>query len=114
MQALREVAACGSVIDPQAVEALVRGRARLRASALKHLTPRELEVPREMAQGRGNARIAAQLHLSESSVESTAWHRDVTPAPHALVTIWWRRAARAGRHHHSCHPGLRGSVVLWA
>ena len=26
MQALREVAACGSVIDPQVVEALVRGR----------------------------------------------------------------------------------------
>ena len=51
------------------VEALVRSRARVRASALKSLTPRELEVPREMAAGRGNAGIAAHLHLSESSVE---------------------------------------------
>jgi len=59
----------GSVIDSQVVEALVRGRARLRASALKNLTPRELDVLREMAQGRGNVGIAAQLYLSESSVE---------------------------------------------
>ena len=69
LEALREVSAGGSVIDPQVVEALVRGRARVRASALKDLTPRELDVLREMAQGRGNAGIAAQLHLSESSVE---------------------------------------------
>jgi DNA-binding NarL/FixJ family response regulator len=69
VEALREVAVGGSVIDPQVVEALVRGRARLRTSALKNLTPRELDVLREMAQGRGNAGIAADLHLSESSVE---------------------------------------------
>ena len=69
LEALREVSAGGSVIDPQVVEALVRGRARVRASALRDLTPRELDVLREMAQGRGNAGIAAHLHLSESSVE---------------------------------------------
>ena len=63
------VSAGGSLIDPQVVEALVRGRARVRASALKDLTPRELDVLGEMAQGRGNAGIAAHLHLSESSVE---------------------------------------------
>ena len=59
----------GSVIDPQVVEALVHARTRLHASALTDLTPRELDVLREMAQGRGNAGIAAELHLSESSVE---------------------------------------------
>jgi DNA-binding CsgD family transcriptional regulator len=32
------------------------------------LTPRELDVLREMAAGRSNARVAAHLHLSESSV----------------------------------------------
>ena len=69
LEALREVSTGGSVIDPQVVEALVRGRARVRASALRNLTPRELDVLREMAQGRGNAGIAAHLHLSESSVE---------------------------------------------
>ena len=67
LDALREVSIGGSVIDPQVVEALVRRRARLRASVLKNLTPRELDVLREMAQGRGNAGIAAQLYLSESS-----------------------------------------------
>jgi DNA-binding NarL/FixJ family response regulator len=69
LEALREVSDGGSLIDPQVVEALVRGRARVRASALRDLTPRELDVLREMAQGRGNAGIAAHLHLSESSVE---------------------------------------------
>jgi DNA-binding NarL/FixJ family response regulator len=69
LEALREVVTGGSVIDPQVVEALVRGRARVRASALRDLTPRELDVLREMAAGRGNAGIAAQLHLSESSLE---------------------------------------------
>ena len=69
LSALREVAAGGSVIDPMVVEALVARRARLRESPLAKLTARELDVLREMAQGRGNAGIAARLTLSESSVE---------------------------------------------
>ncbi len=69
LDALREVSRGGSVIDPQVVEALVHARTRLHASALTDLTPRELDVLREMAQGRGNAGIATELHLSESSVE---------------------------------------------
>jgi DNA-binding NarL/FixJ family response regulator len=69
LSALRQVAAGGSVIDPMVVEALVARRARLRESPLAKLTTRELDVLREMAQGRGNAGIAARLTLSESSVE---------------------------------------------
>jgi DNA-binding NarL/FixJ family response regulator len=69
LSALREVVSGGSVIDPQVVDALVTRRVRLRESPLARLTPRELDVLREMAQGRGNAGIAAHLHLSESSVE---------------------------------------------
>ncbi|GAA1869479.1 response regulator [Asanoa iriomotensis] len=69
LSALREVAAGGSVVDPLIVEVLVARRARLRESPLSRLTPRELEVLRTMAQGRGNAGIAAELRLSESSVE---------------------------------------------
>ncbi len=57
------------MIDPKVVEALVTRRARLRESPLANLTARELDVLREMAQGRGNAGIAAHLALSESSVE---------------------------------------------
>ena len=69
LAALREVTSGGLVIDPQVVDALVSRRARLRESPLARLTPRELDVLREMAQGRGNAGIAAELSLSESSVE---------------------------------------------
>ena len=69
LAALREVAAGGSVIDPAVVDALVSRRVRLRESPLARLTPRELDVLREMAQGRGNAGIARELALSESSVE---------------------------------------------
>lgn len=69
LAALREAAAGGSVIDPKVVEALVTRRARLRESPLARLTPRELDVLREMAQGRGNAGIAQRLSLSESLVE---------------------------------------------
>ena len=69
VDAIRQVAEGGSVIDPKVVEALVTRRARLRESKLASLTGRELDVLREMAQGRGNAGIAAHLALSESSVE---------------------------------------------
>jgi DNA-binding NarL/FixJ family response regulator len=69
LSALQEAAAGGSVIDPQVVDALVTRRVRLRESPLARLTPRELDVLREMAQGRGNAGIAQELSLSESSVE---------------------------------------------
>jgi DNA-binding NarL/FixJ family response regulator len=69
LSALREVTCGGSVVDPQVVEALVTRRARLRDSPLARLTARELDVLREMAKGRGNAGIAQELSLSESSVE---------------------------------------------
>lgn len=47
--ALRAVVRGRSVIDPRVVEALVTRRARLRSSPLAQLSPRELEVLREMA-----------------------------------------------------------------
>jgi len=69
LAALRAVADGESVVDPQVVDALVARRTRLRESPLARLTARELDVLREMAQGRGNTGIAAELSLSESSVE---------------------------------------------
>jgi DNA-binding NarL/FixJ family response regulator len=69
LSALRAVAGGGSMIDPQVIDALVARRVRLRESPLARLTPRELDVLREMAQGRGNKSIASELALSESSVE---------------------------------------------
>jgi DNA-binding NarL/FixJ family response regulator len=69
IQALREVAGGGSVIDPVVVEALVARHSRTKRSALARLTPREVDVLREMAQGKTNAGIEAALHLSTSTVE---------------------------------------------
>jgi DNA-binding NarL/FixJ family response regulator len=69
LRALREVTAGRSVIDPDVVEVLVARRARLADSPLGRLTPRELDVLREMAQGKTNAAIAQSLVLSESAIE---------------------------------------------
>lgn len=68
LEALREVVAGGSVIDQRVIDALVARRARIADSPLAALTPRELDVLREMAQGRANATIAETLSLSESAV----------------------------------------------
>jgi DNA-binding NarL/FixJ family response regulator len=67
--AIREVAAGGSVIDPKVVEVLVAARGRARTSPLTHLTPREREVLDQIAQGKNNAAVGADLGLSERAVE---------------------------------------------
>ena len=67
--AIRSVAAGGSAVDPKVVEALVGAKARPDQSPLHELTPRELDVLREMAEGKNNAAIAASLFLTEHSVE---------------------------------------------
>jgi DNA-binding NarL/FixJ family response regulator len=69
LAATQAVAGGGSTIDPRIVEALVQSRADAANSPLRHLTARELDVLREMAQGKNNAGVAAALHLSESAVE---------------------------------------------
>ncbi len=67
--AIREVARGGSVIDPEVVDKLVTARSRGARSPLRALTPREVEVLGEMAQGKNNAAVAASLVLSERAVE---------------------------------------------
>jgi DNA-binding NarL/FixJ family response regulator len=67
--AIRTVAGGGSMIDPKVVEGLVVEKARAEESPLSQLTPRELDVLREMAEGKNNAAIAASLFLTERSVE---------------------------------------------
>ena len=59
----------GSVIDPTGVEQLVAANQGPRKTPLTTLTPRELEVLGEMAQGKSNAAIAATLVLSERAIE---------------------------------------------
>ena len=67
--AIREVARGGSVIDPEVVDNLVKARSQDARSPLRALTPREVEVLAEMAQGKNNAAVAAALVLSERAVE---------------------------------------------
>jgi DNA-binding NarL/FixJ family response regulator/DNA-binding winged helix-turn-helix (wHTH) protein len=67
--AIRAVAEGGSVVDPKVVEALVAEKTRREHSPLNELTPRELDVLREMAEGKNNAAIAEALRLSEGTVE---------------------------------------------
>lgn len=69
IDAVRTVAAGGSVIDGDVVASLVDGSTRRQTTPLRHLTERELDVLRCMAEGRTNDGIAATLHLSRSSVE---------------------------------------------
>lgn len=69
LRALREVVAGRSVIDPRVVELLVMYRARRSESLVSTLSPRELDVLREMAQGKTNRTIAEALVLSESAIE---------------------------------------------
>ena len=67
--AIEAVADGGSVIDPKVVETLVANKARAEESPLAELTPRELDVLREMAEGKNNDAIAETLFLSTRSVE---------------------------------------------
>ena len=67
--AIREVASGGSVIDPAVVEVLVAARARVHASPIEELTPREREVLQQIAEGKNNAAIASVLSLTERAVE---------------------------------------------
>jgi DNA-binding NarL/FixJ family response regulator len=58
-----------SVVDAGVVEQLVDQRVRQAESPLSRLGARELDVLREMAEGKTNAAIADSLHLSESAIE---------------------------------------------
>ncbi|GGO13346.1 DNA-binding response regulator [Micromonospora parathelypteridis] len=64
LDALRRVAAGGTVLDPQVVAQLVAAR----RSPLADLTPREREVLALMAGGSTNTGIAAQLVITERAV----------------------------------------------
>lgn len=64
---LRTVAAGGTALDPDVVEVMMN-RAVRTDDAVARLTPRQREVLALMAEGRSNARIAAELFLSEKAV----------------------------------------------
>jgi DNA-binding NarL/FixJ family response regulator len=65
VEALRQVAAGGTVMDPEVVGQLLEVR-----DEPQGLTPRELDVLRLMAQGLSNAAIAEGLGITEKSVSN--------------------------------------------
>ncbi|MEU4563139.1 response regulator transcription factor [Actinoplanes sp. NPDC023936] len=66
LDALRRVAAGGTVLDPEVIAQLL---VRRRNDPLDRLTPREAEVLRLMAEGRSNSGIVNALKVSHSAVE---------------------------------------------
>jgi len=67
--AIETVAHGGSLMDARVVEAMMERRRRDDASPLAELSPRELEILGEIAQGKSNARIAEELVLTKRAVE---------------------------------------------
>ena len=66
VDAVRRVAAGGTVMDPEVVAQLLARRRR--DDPLAELTPREREVLASMAEGRSNAAIAARLFVTEKAI----------------------------------------------
>lgn len=67
IEALRDVASGGTVLDPEVVTQLLT-RAR-NVDPLAALTPRERDVLGLMAQGRTNSAIGKELYVSDGAVE---------------------------------------------
>ncbi|MEE1748556.1 response regulator transcription factor [Streptomyces sp. JV184] len=67
LESLERIHAGGASIDAEVVRQLVVRTTHV--DPLAGLTPRERSVLQELAQGRSNAAIAQQLHISLSSVE---------------------------------------------
>jgi DNA-binding NarL/FixJ family response regulator len=65
--AIDRIAAGGTALDPEVVAGMLN--ATRHASALAALTARERDVLAQMAEGRSNSAIAAQLVVSERAVE---------------------------------------------
>jgi len=93
--AVRQVAAGGTVLDPEVVAGLVSAR------PLERLTDREREVLTLMAEGRSNAAIATRLYITEKAVDkhinNIFTKLDLPPAPddnrRVLAVLTWLNAA---------------------
>ncbi len=68
VDALRTVCAGGLVLDPKVAHAMVASR-DARGSPIARLTDSERQVLERMAEGKTNAAIASNVHMSERSVE---------------------------------------------
>jgi DNA-binding NarL/FixJ family response regulator len=69
LEAIREVAAGRSVVDPKVVDVLAEARTRARNSPVAQLTARQHEVLAGIAAGKSNAAIAGSLCLTKRAIE---------------------------------------------
>jgi DNA-binding NarL/FixJ family response regulator/class 3 adenylate cyclase len=81
VEGIRSVASGDALLAPtitrRVIEEFVRrppGAARPAPPELEQLTPREVEVLKQMARGRSNAEIAGELFLSETTVKTHVAH----------------------------------------
>ena len=96
--AVRDVAAGGTVIDPEVVARLMTKRAR--SGPLAALTPREREVLSLMAEGRTNSAIAEELVVTERAIEKHVsnifWKLDLPASAkdhrRVLAVLAWMQA----------------------
>ncbi len=70
VRAIRVVAEGGAILSPEILTELTNIAAASPTAQLNHLTRRELEVLRSIAEGYTNVSIARQLSISERTVES--------------------------------------------
>ncbi|WP_144127919.1 LuxR C-terminal-related transcriptional regulator [Catellatospora sichuanensis] len=93
--AVRQVAAGGTVLDPEVVAGLLSAR------PLDRLTDREREVLTLIAEGRSNAAVATRLYVTEKAVDkhinNIFTKLDLPPAPddnrRVLAVLAWLNAA---------------------
>ncbi len=94
VEALRTVAAGGTVIDPEVIAKLLRRRPPTSRSPA--LSPREREVLELMAEGRSNAAIAQRLFISEKAVSKHSTSIFAQARPGAVRRRQPPRPRRAG------------------
>lgn len=69
LSAIREVAAGHALIDPKVFNVLLEALHLEKTSPISRLSPREMDVLREMANGKSNTAIAEQLSIGVRAVE---------------------------------------------
>ena len=103
---MRSVAAGETLLAPSITRRLVEAYTRLpppgttTPQRLAGLTPRELDVLREVARGSSNAQIAARLYLSEATVKTHVTRilgkLELPDRVHAVVTAYECGLVRPG------------------
>ena len=69
VDAITTIAEGGSVVGDEVIDSLVLGQLRQVDSPLSVLSPRELEILREVATGKNNGAVASTLGISEHAVQ---------------------------------------------